>query len=104
MCLILREKTIEKWLGKELRNAGCLYYKFVSPGNAGVPDRIAVTPSGKVWFLELKQDDGVVSQAQMIQIRRLADHGQRVRVVIGKTGAVEALKEILAVEKRGEGR
>lgn len=96
----MRERTIEKWLGKELRASGCLYYKFVSPGNAGVPDRIVVTPSGKIWFLELKQDNGTVSQAQTMQIRLLEKHSQRVRIVIGKEGAVSVLKEILAVEKK----
>lgn len=29
------EKDIEKRLGKEVKKLGCLYYKFVSPGNSG---------------------------------------------------------------------
>lgn len=79
----MRERTIEAKLGKEVRALGCLYYKFVSPGNAGVPDRIIVTPRGGVFFVELKREDGEVSRQQAWQIKRLRNHRCRVRVVYG---------------------
>lgn len=50
------EKDIEKKLGEGLqkicRKAKCL--KFISPGCAGVPDRIILLPGAKVAFVELK--------------------------------------------------
>ena len=52
--MTLLEKQIEARLRKRVNEMGGLFYKFVSPGNDGVPDRIAVLPGGRVWFIELK--------------------------------------------------
>ncbi|MGN8835400.1 VRR-NUC domain-containing protein [Mitsuokella jalaludinii] len=49
------ERDIEKNFGMILEEWDCLYLKFVSPGHAGVPDRIILTPGGHVIFVELKQ-------------------------------------------------
>lgn len=49
------ERDIEKNLGMILKEWDCLYLKFVSPGHAGVPDRMILTPGGHVVFVELKQ-------------------------------------------------
>lgn len=49
------ERDIEKNLGMILEEWDCLYLKFVSPGHAGVPDRIILTPGGHIVFVELKQ-------------------------------------------------
>ena len=65
------ESFIEKWLGNKVRQLKVIYYKFVSPGNAGVPDRILVLPTGEVWFVELKDDKGILSPIQMAQQHRL---------------------------------
>lgn len=37
-----------------VRECGGECLKFVSPGNAGVPDRIVLLPNGKMQFVELK--------------------------------------------------
>lgn len=49
----MRERDIEKELrlGIEARGGKC--YKFVSPGNAGVPDRLVMVP-GWVFLVEVK--------------------------------------------------
>lgn len=86
----MRESTIEKKLGRELRRLGCLFYKFVSPGNNGVPDRIVITPGGHVLFVELKTEQGRPSPIQLRQIKRLEAHGASVFVVYGE-GQIEAL-------------
>ena len=40
-------------------------YKFRSPSQAGVADRIACFPNGQTWFVELKKGkDGRVSPMQ----------------------------------------
>lgn len=49
------ERDLEKNLGMILDDWDCLYLKFVSPGHAGVPDRMILTPGGHVIFVELKQ-------------------------------------------------
>ena len=43
----MKESQIEAKLGKMVRAKGGLYYKFVSPGNPGVPDRIVITADGR---------------------------------------------------------
>lgn len=50
------EKATEKYLRDEIRKIGGRAYKFVSPGNTGVPDRLVCLPGGKVVFIELKSE------------------------------------------------
>lgn len=45
------EKTTEKYLRDEVRKIGGRAYKFVSPGNTGVPDRLVCLPGGVKLFL-----------------------------------------------------
>ena len=40
------EKDVEQYLCKRVKEMGGKAYKFVSPGNAGVPDRLVVVPTG----------------------------------------------------------
>ena len=81
------EKDIERWLGIQLKKIGCIYMKFVSPGNDGVPDRIVVLPGGSVIFVELKAQKGVLMANQRIQVARLRKQGALVFVI---TGMIEA--------------
>ena len=81
-----REKDIEKRMKQKIEASGGLCFKFLSPGNAGVPDRIAVLPRGTVWFLELKTETGELSHIQEWQIRRLRDAGANVAVKGGRRG------------------
>lgn len=90
----MTEKKIEAWLGKQLKSLGCLYFKFVSPGNTGVPDRIIVLPGGLVIFVELKTDRGALSPVQWYQIDRLRDRGAGVFILFGMDDA-ESLVRIL---------
>ena len=50
----MRESTIEARLVRGVEGRGGLCYKFVSPGNKGVPDRIVITPDGRTEYVELK--------------------------------------------------
>lgn len=50
----MRESSIESYLVRKVKEHGGLCYKFVSPGNPGVPDRIIITPTGKTVYVELK--------------------------------------------------
>ena len=77
------EKRIEARLKTALQARGALVFKFVSPGQAGVPDRLAVLPDGRVVFIELKQAKGRLERLQRWQIERLARHNAMVYVVRG---------------------
>lgn len=96
----MTEKKIEAWLGKQLKNMGCLYFKFVSPGNDGVPDRIVVLPGGRTIFVELKAAGGYLSPMQRYQIDRLKNQGARAAVVQGMADAVLLVEDITAMIER----
>ena len=82
------ERDIEAVLVTEVRKHGGRAYKFVSPGNDGVPDRLVVMPGGVVIFVELKRTSGELRPQQRIQIERLMDLGQAVEVVRGPEGLI----------------
>lgn len=77
------ERDIERWFVDELRKAGFLCFKFVSPANPGVPDRLVVCPDGAIMFVELKTKKGKLSKQQEVCIKQLTKHGQRVAVARG---------------------
>nr|DAO48759.1 MAG TPA: Nuclease [Caudoviricetes sp.] len=77
------EKDIEKLFRDEIKKAGGKAYKFTSPGNDGVPDRIVMLPDGRIVFVELKTDTGKLSRLQELQRRQIAELGQTVRVLHG---------------------
>ncbi len=81
------EREIEKRLGAELKKHGCLFYKFVSMGQAGVPDRIVITPSGQTIYVELKTDAGRLTKLQRLQIERIEKQGAKVYVLYGMKDA-----------------
>ena len=80
------ESEIEKRLVKLVREAGGRAYKFVSPGNVGVPDRIVVLPGGRIWFVELKTETGRISPAQERQLETMKSLGANVFVLRGVDG------------------
>ncbi len=79
----MREKDIEKILVQGVRALGGRAYKWTSPGNDGVPDRIVILPGRPPVFVELKTESGRLSALQKVQIGRLKDLGQDVRVLYG---------------------
>lgn len=82
----MRERDVERILREEVKKSGGLAYKWVSPGNDGVPDRIVILPNEAPIFVELKAEGGRLSKIQEAQINRLVKLGQRVYVVTGLEG------------------
>lgn len=79
------EKEIEKEYGMKVKRLGGEFLKFVSPNNAGVPDRIAIYPNGRIEFIEFKKKGGRLSALQKWWGRRLAALGCTYKV-IGEDG------------------
>ena len=78
-----REDVTEDSLVHVVEDHGGLCLKFVSPGNAGYPDRIVIM-KGFLCFVETKSPTG---QLKLLQIRRIAElesKGVKVFVVAGK--------------------
>lgn len=82
----MKESDIEKVLVSEVKKLGGRAYKWISPGNDGVPDRIVIFPNNRPVFVELKTDRGELSALQSVQIKRLRVLGQQVEVVKGISG------------------
>lgn len=66
----MRESELEKRFREMVREAGGKAYKFISPGNDGVPDRLVVLPGGRVGFIELKQKG---KRPRKLQQHRMAE-------------------------------
>ena len=88
-----RERDIEKWLRRQVEGMGGAFLKFTSPGNGGVPDRLALLPGGRVWFIELKTGRGRLAPVQSWHLARLRALGCRAAVLRGKAEAAEWLEE-----------
>ena len=88
------ERDIERWIGKRVREAGGRWYKWVSPGEVGVPDRILITSGGRIIFVELKAGNGELSPIQRLQHGRLRALGCDVRVVRGWIEAEAFAREL----------
>lgn len=68
------ESTIEAYFVRKMTAARALVYKFSSPGNAGVPDRVVIH-EGNVFFVELKRPGEKPRALQSAVARRIRDHG-----------------------------
>lgn len=88
------EKDIEQKLVAGIKAQGGRAFKWVSPGNAGVPDRIVLLPGGRVIFVELKTDTGHLRPVQKAQINLLRKLGMDVRVLYGADEVREFLEEV----------
>ena len=71
----MKESQIERRLAVMVRERGGLCYKFVSPSNPGVPDRIIITPAGRTVYVELKTEIGRLAKIQEWQIDSVASFG-----------------------------
>ena len=97
------EKNIEKYLVDEVKKIGGRAYKFVSPGNDGVPDRLVCLPGGSVFFVELKAPGKKANGLQKLQQRRLMDLGFVVFNEVDSkekvNGVIEWGKELIAKQE-----
>ena len=69
------EKHIEKKVCDHAKKRGCLVFKFTSPNNRSVPDRLISAPGGKVGFLELKRPGNKPTPLQADTLRKLKEQG-----------------------------
>ena len=69
----MRESAIEKEVCDHARRNHYLVFKFTSPGFRGVPDRLFISRSGRVFFMEFKQK-GKKLRAEQVRAKILIEN------------------------------
>ena len=79
---------------RRVKDIGGVAYKFVSPSNRGVADRLVVLPQGVVWFVEVKKDGGRLSTLQNIFTAEMVRLQQNISIVWSKEDVDQLIKEM----------
>lgn len=90
----MRESELERRFRRLAVQAGGKAYKFISPGNDGVPDRIVILPGGRIGFVELKSPGEVPRKLQQFQLGELERLGCYTAVVDSVEQAEAVISEI----------
>ena len=90
----MEERRIEQKLVKMTSLSGGMALKFISPGCAGVPDRLVLMPGGKAAFVEVKAPGRKPRPLQIRRISQLRRLGFQVFVLDGTEQIEEVLKKI----------
>ena len=90
----MKEKELERKLVKAVRDSGGLAVKLVSPGLAGVPDRMVLFMGGRIAFCELKAPGEKPRPLQLRRMEQLQALGFRVYVVDNVEKIGEMMREI----------
>lgn len=75
----MRESVIEKAVCTYATSKSMLSFKFVSPSNRGVPDRLYIH-NGEVFFIEFKAPNKKLTPLQNSVIGNMVHHGVNVYV------------------------
>lgn len=94
----MRERNIETYLRDSVKKARGIAYKWVSPGNNGVPDRIVIIPGGRIIFVELKAPGKKPTALQQVQHDKLRALGCDVRVIDSRESVDNLIKELIIGE------
>ena len=90
----MREKIIEHALVMATRSKGGIAPKFISPGFAGMPDRLVLLPHGRMGFVELKAPGRKPRPLQLARHRLLRRLGFKVYVIDDTRQIAVVLNEI----------
>ncbi len=90
----MKESELEKEFCAAVSHAGGKAYKFISPGNAGVPDRLVVLPGGRTGFVELKQAGSRPRKLQQFRMRELERLGCYTAVVDSRESAEAVMAQL----------
>ena len=88
------EKQIEAKLREGIRKVGGLAVKLVSPGFAGIPDRLILMPGGRLAFVEMKAPGKVPTKLQQARIEKLRKMGFYVFVLDTPASVADFVEDI----------
>jgi hypothetical protein len=90
----LRESEIERYLVWHVEMKNGRAYKFKSPSQRGVADRLICLPDGTTWFIELKAPRGRLAPLQKLFAQEMTRLGQRYACLWSKEMVDEWVKSI----------
>jgi len=89
----MREKTIENYLVKRVKECGGWAIKFVPTFVSGFPDRICLFPGAIILFIELKAPGKTPRKLQIVIHKKLMALGFTVLVLDSKESIDETLSD-----------
>lgn len=92
------EREVELYLRNLVKRSGGKAYKFESPGNDGVPDRLVVFPGNRIYFIELKRPGGKPRPLQVKKINELKSFGCKVGVIDSKEKVDSFVRNVIEHE------
>ena len=87
------ERDIERIVTKHAKDNEFLSYKFTSPNNRGVPDRIYISPTGHTIFIEFKQKGKRLTKLQYYIFNKFESRGCKLHVVDDVLSGIDILNK-----------
>ena len=97
------ERKIEEYLVRQIKRIGGKAYKWSSPSNRAVPDRLCILPKGIIKLVELKATGKKPTALQKKVHREIRVMGHEVLVIDSKASVdilISILKEDLYGSKK----
>ncbi|MBU3159876.1 VRR-NUC domain-containing protein [Clostridium frigoris] len=95
MAMVYSEKHLEQVLTKEVKKLGGLALKFVSPGMAGVPDRLVLIPNARIVFIELKAPGKKMRPLQLKRKQQLEALGFKVYCIDSFNAVDDLIRDVM---------
>jgi len=80
------EAKIEKAVADYAKRNGCYTRKFTAPSQRGVPDRLFLSPFGKVFFIEFKAPGKIPTALQLKEIAEINNRSGNAHWVDSRDG------------------
>lgn len=91
------ESSVEKYLNYKVEQLGGTTRKYISPGRVGVADRLCFFPGGRLFFVEVKTDEGMETGMQCRERIRMLKLGQKAVIIYGKSGVDRWLSSMFSL-------
>ncbi len=92
-----KERRVETYLTKKIKELGGLCYKWRAVDISGVPDRVAMLPWMGIFLVEVKTKNGKTSRAQENMFAQMKEAGGVVFICQGIEGVDKLIEFVIKV-------